>query len=187
MHGIVSLLDADHSRRVEEVWAVLEERLDLRGMSVMPFPHVSYQVAEHYDADLLEPILQSFATTTAPFDVVTTGLGIFTEGLHPLLYINVARNSRLNAMHAALWPQAAPVSAGIVGYYHPENWVPHITLSHGDLTRENMTDAMRLLDTWDFTWQLHIDNLALLYTDSDPKQDVVYYRFPLSGKQGLEP
>ena len=61
--------------------------------------------------------------------------------------------------------------------------MPHITLSHGDLTRDKMIDAMRLLHTWDFTWQLPIGNLALLYTDSDPRQDVLHYRFPLSGTQ----
>lgn len=183
MHGIVSLLDDDHCKRVEDVWAGLKGSLGLRGIYVTPFPHVSYHVAEHYDVELLEPILHEFAANTAPFDAVATGLGIFTTGLNPLLYINVTRSPRLSALNAALWPSMAAVSAGMVEYYHPERWVPHITLSHGDITRDDLGAAIRLLSQQDFTWRFSIDNIALLYDEEETQQDVVQYRFPLTGKR----
>jgi 2'-5' RNA ligase len=181
MHGIVSLLDEDHYKMVEDVWAGLEEALGVRGVYTTPFPHFSYHVAEHYDADLLEPLLRDFAAKTAPFEILTTGLGIFTEGLNPIIYVNVARSPLLSQINAALWSQMNNVSAGIVEYYHPEHWVPHITLGFGDITQENLAEAIHLLSRWNFTWQIPIDNIALLFNPIDTKQDHLHYRFALTG------
>jgi len=181
MHGIVSLLDEDHYKMVEDVWAGLREAVGLRGVYVTPFPHFSYHVAEHYDIGSLHPMLEEFAAKTAPFEVLTTGLGIFTDSLNPVLYVNVARSPQLSAIQAALWPQIAEASAGIVEYYHPQQWVPHITLGHGDITRENLSAAIKVLSHWDFVWQISVDNIALLFNPGDAKRDILQYRFPLTG------
>lgn len=181
MHGIVSLLDDDHYQMVEDVWRGLEETLGLRGVYVTPFPHFSYHVADHYDVEELEPILQEFAAQTAPFEVLTTGLGIFTGGIYPVIYANVARSPTLSAVNAALWSKVEAVSAGIVEYYHPEQWVPHVTLAHGDIRQEQLAEAIRVLSQWDFTWQIAVDNVALLYDRGEGKQDEVRLRFDLTG------
>ncbi|HSM56462.1 MAG TPA: 2'-5' RNA ligase family protein [Candidatus Sulfomarinibacteraceae bacterium] len=181
MHGIVSLLDKDHYKLVEDIWAGLENSLGLRGVYVTPFPHFSYHVADHYDVDLLESVLQDFAAETPSFEVLTTGLGIFTAGLSPVVYVNVARSPQVSRLNRRLWPLLAEVSTGIVQYYHPEQWVPHITLGHGDVTSENLADTIQILSRWDFTWQIPIDNVALLYSQGNGQQDVIRYRFPLSG------
>ncbi len=181
MHGIVSLLDEDHYRMVEDVWAGLEEALGVRGVYVTPYPHFSYHVADHYDLAQLEGILGEFAANTAPFEVMTTGLGIFTEGLNPVVYVNVARSPQLTAINARLWPLLEQASAGIVDYYHPNIWVPHITLGFGDITRQNLADTIRVLSGWDFTWQIHVDNIALLFNEADAKQDMLQLHFPLGG------
>lgn len=182
MHGIVSLLDKDHYQLVEEIWAGLDHDLGLRGVYVTPYPHFSYHVAEQYDLDALQPLLQQFAADTAPFRVLTTGLGVFTDGLNPVVYVNVARSPQLSALNAALWPLVAPASAGIVGYYHPDQWVPHITLAHGDVTRENLSTVVGALSRWDYTWSIPIDNLALLYNPTTAHRDLIQYRYSLTGK-----
>src|SRR5262249_51110304 len=51
--------------------------------------------AEQYEVAVVEPILRAFAAHTAPLEVVTTGLGIFTRGLQPVLYVTVARHPGL--------------------------------------------------------------------------------------------
>ena len=183
MHGIVSLLDEQHSKRVQDVWAILERRLGLRGIYATPYPHLSYHVAEHYEVDLLKPILRQVAANTPPFEVVTTGLGIFITGLNPLLYITVARSPRLSELNAALWPILSSFSAGIVEYYHPEQWVPHLTLSQGDITRDDLADAVRQLSQLDVTWRFAIDNIALLYDEEETRQDIIQYQFRLVGKR----
>src|SRR5262245_23644107 len=128
MHGIVSLLDHRHAAQVAAVWASLQDRLGLQGMDVPPFPHVSYHVAEQYEVALVEPILRSFATSTAPLEVVTTGLGILTSGLQPALYVTVARHPGLSALQAAFRPQCghqrvlSPRAVGAA--YHTASWQP---------------------------------------------------------------
>ena len=183
MHGIVSLLDDQHSRRVKDVWANLEKNLGLRGIYTMPYPHLSYHVAEHYEVALLEPVLREVAANTPRFEVVTTGLGIFMAGLNPSLTIHVARGPRLNELNATLWPVLSAFSAGIVAYYHPEQWAPHITLSHGDITRDDLADAVRQLSQMEQTWRCVIDNIALLYDDDETQEDKVQYQFPLGGNR----
>lgn len=181
MHGIVSLLDEDHYEMVEDIWAGLASSLGVRGIYTTPFPHFSYHVAEHYDLAAMETVLHDFAARTAPFDILTTGLGIFTEGLNPVIYVNVARSPTLSRLNAELWPLLTEASTGIAEYYHPHQWVPHITLAQGDVSRENLGDAIRILSTWDFTWQIHIDNIAVLFNAADARQDVLQFRLPLTG------
>ena len=181
MHGIVSLLDHSHAAQVTAVWARLQDQLGLQGMEIPPFPHVSYHVAEQYEVAVVEPILRAFATSTAPFEVVTTGLGIFTRGLQPVLYVTVARHPGLSALQAALWPTLAAFSVGINEYYHPEQWVPHITLHHGNLSAEVLAEAVRCLSHWNCTWRLCLDNLALLVDDGEPPQHRVQYQYSLTG------
>src|SRR5262244_4382554 len=181
MQGIISLLDEGHATRITAVWASLQDRLGLQGMDVPPFPHVSYHVAEQYEVGLLEPLVRACAAHTAPFEVETTGLGIFTTGLQPLLYLTVVRHPRLSALHAALWPTLAALSAGINEYYHPDQWVPHITLHHGNLSADALAEAVRCLSQWDFTWRLRLDNLTLLVGDGEIPQPHVQYQYPLTG------
>ena len=78
VNGIVSLLDDKHYELVENLWAELGREFGLKGIYITPFPHFSYQVAEHYEVELLESVLQRFALKSAKFKVKTTGLGIFT-------------------------------------------------------------------------------------------------------------
>ena len=181
MHGIVSLLDDDHYQMVEDVWRGLEETLGLRGIYVTPFPHFSYHVADHYDVEMMASILEEFAANTAPFEVLTTGLGIFTEGIYPIVYVNVARSPALSAINAALWSKVEAASAGIVEYYHPEQWVPHITLAHGDIRQDKLASAIEVLSQWDFNWQITVDNISLLYDEGEGKEDQLQFRFALTG------
>jgi 2'-5' RNA ligase len=181
MHGIVSLLDPSHATQVTAMWARLQDQLGLQGMDIPPFPHVSYHVAEQYKVAVVEPILRAFAAHTAPLEVVTTGLGIFTRGLQPVLYVTVARHPDLSALQAALWPTLAAFSAGINEYYHPAQWVPHITLHHGNLSADVLAEAVRCLSHWDCLWRLRLDNLTLLVGDGELPQHHVQAQYPLTG------
>ena len=134
MHGVVSLLEDIYYRQVEDLWAELEQEFGVRGVYVTPYPHFSYQIASHYDIEVLEPILRDFASGSSPFQINAGGLGIFT-GASPVLYIPVVRTRELNRFHTALWEEISQAGAGIVDYYTPENWMPHITIGFGDIKR----------------------------------------------------
>ena len=169
MHGVVSLLDDGHYRMVEELWAELAQRFGLRGIAHTPYPHFSYHLAESYDLALLEPVLRRFADNSGGFSIRTTGLGVFT-GPRPVLYVPVVRSTALTRFQRELWPELAKVAGGVVDYYHPENWIPHITLATEDLTRESLCAAMGWLADRSFNWEIKINNLALIHDTGDAQE-----------------
>lgn len=178
MHGVVSLLDSTHYQLVADLWAELKREFGVAGAYATPYPHFSYQVAADYNEASLEPILQRFALNHAPFQITTTGLGIFT-GSVPVLYIPVLRSQHLTQFHQALWPEISTAAAGIQDYYRTEFWMPHITLAMHDLNSDNLSRIVQRLSTRTFNWQIHIDNIALIY-DTGTKQEL-RCRYDLNG------
>jgi 2'-5' RNA ligase len=168
MHGVVSLLDDKHYATVENLWAEFRVKFGLYGVRATPFPHFSYHVAEHYDLDVLASSLKTVAETTSRFHIKTTGLGIFT-GASPVLYIPVVRNPELTELQRHLWSEVSKVATGGLTYYHPESWMPHITIAQGDIDHERLPDVVRLLSERDFSWDIDINNLAIIH-DSGTEQ-----------------
>jgi 2'-5' RNA ligase len=163
MHGVVSLLDDEHYTQVEEVWRELSDNFGVRGIYVTPYPHFTYQVAEEYDVRAVGTILHDLAARMRPFRVRTAGLGIFTLS-NPVLYIPVVRSPELNALHTEVWRAIAQTSASeVAAYYEPAQWVPHVTLAHGDINHEQLAEIVRLLSTRNFHWELTVNNLSLIY------------------------
>lgn len=172
MNGIVSLLDDQHAEMVETLWAELASRFGTKGIYATPFPHFSYQVAEHYEIDLLSSILARFASRCAKFRVKTTGLGVFT-GPRPVLFIPLVHSLTLTLFHRMLWQEISGVGTGLLGYYTAESWVPHITLALGDLHRENLADMMKFLSDREFNWEITVSNIAFIH-DTGVKQELSF-------------
>lgn len=170
MHGVVSLLNEEHYAMVEDLWAELETAFGVRSLYKTPFPHFSYHVASQYDLDLLEPVLRQAASESPKFNVRATGLGIFT-GPQPVLYVPVVRNGALTEFHRALWHSVEKASGGSVNYYHPDLWVPHITLGDGETAKEHLPEIVRYLSGRELTWEIEVNNLALIY-DAGASQEV---------------
>src|SRR5713226_8869485 len=169
MNAVVSILDKQHYQIVEDIWAKLERELAVRGVYSTPYPHFSYQVAQHYDVEQLELILQHFALNSTPFQVRTTGLGIFT-GPHPILYIPVVRSPELTQFHQMLWSEISKIGFGIQHYYYSELWIPHITIGIDDINTYNLPRIMRLLSERNLNWEIAINNIAFIY-ETGTKQE----------------
>jgi hypothetical protein len=65
MHGIVTLLDEINTINVQSLWQKLETECGLSGIKVTPIPHFSWQVAEDYELQSLEPFLRKIAYASA--------------------------------------------------------------------------------------------------------------------------
>jgi len=161
MHGVVSLLDDEHYALVEHLSDELETELGVRALYNTPLPHFSYHVAEGYDVDLLDSILRRLASGCTKFRVRTAGLGVFS-GDHPVLYVPVVRSPLLSALHQKLWWGLAVAGAGTVEYYHPERWMPHITLADGEVLKDHLPDIVRMLNARAFDWEIKVNNLSLI-------------------------
>jgi len=179
MHGIVSLLDNEHYQLVEDLWAELEREFSVHGVYITPYPHFSYHVAQHYDVDELESILKRITSNITTFQVRTGGLGIFT-GVSPVLYIPVVRSQELTELHQELWEVIPTADSGVQEYYHPDQWMPHITIGFSDMNKDNLSQIIPWLAERAFNWEITINNLALIY-DTGTKQELKA-RFDISNQ-----
>ena len=131
MNALVSLLNHDHTEEIRAIWWELESQFGVTNQYVKPFIHFSYHVvADEYDLDHLGPTLDDLGAKRAPFQVPTTGTGVFT-GSQPVIFIGVARTPELDALHQTLWDTCTPGFGVGLPYYAPEAWSPHVTLAQG--------------------------------------------------------
>ncbi|HEX6479147.1 MAG TPA: 2'-5' RNA ligase family protein [Ktedonobacteraceae bacterium] len=161
MEGIVSLLDVKHYHLVEDLWAELAREFGVRGVYITPYPHFSYHVAAHYDIESLTPIIDRITSNITTFQVRTSGLGIFT-GEAPIIYIPVVRSLELTQLHEALWEEISPTASGAQEYYHPTQWMPHITIGFGDINKGNLPPIVRWLNGRDFNWEITVNNITFI-------------------------
>jgi 2'-5' RNA ligase len=131
-----------------------------------PFPHFSWYIAERYNFDQLEEKLALIARETAPFNIRTAGLGMFT-GENPVVYINIVKDSQLLELHQHIWLETQSMGSGISPLYAPDQWMPHITLANRDVTDDNLPCIFSTLGGRAFTWQIRVDHFALGYQEND--------------------
>lgn len=165
VHGIVTLLDEAHYGMVEELWLEFERKFGVSWLSRrIPYPHISFHVAEEYRIAPVEAALSALAGETAPFKVKVAGLGIFTSA-EPVLVLNVVRSRELDSLQRRIWNAVDGMAAGVLAYYRPENWMPHITLAQGDLTDTRLPRLVGALMNRRFDWEIMINNVTLMYDD----------------------
>lgn len=166
MYGVTSLLDEKHDAAVRALWDEMAQKLGIRSEHDKPVPHFSYHVASGYNMDHLKETLAAFARRMKPFTVRTNGLGVFT-GESPTLFIPVIIDPGLLALHERLWEPITATAYESSDHYHPNNWLPHITLAgHTTTDHETLRDAIYLLSARDFNWEITIDNLTVIGSNS---------------------
>ncbi len=180
MHAIVSGLDAQHDRRVTQIWSLLRSGCGLSGMDRTPLPHFSWQISREYAFEALEPAIARVARGMSAFTVRTSGLGIFTGEADIVLYLALVRDAALSEMQAEIWHAGRPFGKGVSEHYAPQNWVPHITLGHADVDPEKLTCAVRHLSRERLHWEIAVDHLALVFqAEGMPAREIG--RFPFDG------
>ncbi len=182
-HGpeaVVSVLSGYHGEQVATLWAELRREFNVTGVYETPVPHISYHVAENYEADTLDDVLQDFARTWAPFHITTAGLGLFS-GPQPVLYIAVVRDAHLAALQEQIVRRLGPIAHGPICHYLPENWLPHITLTIGHVNHDMLAAITAYLCRRSLHWRIPIDNLAIICDNCGVRGVTVQYA--LRGKQ----
>jgi 2'-5' RNA ligase len=162
VNALVSLLDHDHAEEVRSIEWELESRFGVTSQYVKPFIHFSYHVvADEYDLDHLGPALDDLSASRAPFQVPTTGVGVFT-GSQPVIFVGVTRTPELDSLHQMLWDTCTPGFGVGLPYYAPEAWSPHVTIARGTRAGEHLPEILEYLGEHDLTWKLNVDNLAVI-------------------------
>jgi 2'-5' RNA ligase len=157
----VSLLPRDLDRFVREIWDELKTEFGFDSVFLTPFPHITYCIVEERKTKI-DPLIEAIASNTPPLIARTEYLGVFS-GEKPVIFIGLARNSRLASLHHALWTELCDSVDNRAIAYNEIHWIPHITVVFGDdLNRSNIGPVMERLAFKDFHHELTIDNLTIL-------------------------
>ena len=185
MIGIVSLLTGEAYLQVRDARRRLKERHGLLGAGEFS-PHVTYLLGESQGG--LENLIDRVGALAAeidPFTIRAQGLGIF-PGPAPVLYLPVPRSPRLAAVYQALYGTFAEAGVAIPLHYRPENWLPHVTLLHDELTRKTLPAVLADLPADHFDLSSPLTGFCLVerIEEGDPE---ITREFPFRGQDALGP
>ncbi|MCB2409073.1 2'-5' RNA ligase family protein [Hymenobacter lucidus] len=166
MLAITTLLTPLYAARINRIIKGLETEFGLDDVQATPDPHITYQLAGVRKLSMLKSVLREVARTTAPFEVHTTGLGVF-PGPNPVIYIPVLRTDALNQLHQRVIRATAPLCLRTDKFSGPECWLPHISLALHDTTPELLGPVLQYLNKQTFNLKLTLDNLAILRQEGD--------------------
>lgn len=166
-NGVVALFETDITSRVNDLWVLFERLLGHHPEALAPFAHLSFHGAERYKTAALATDLVRLASELEPITIYSSGLGIFT-GPAPVLYISVVRTPELSAFHETVWQLADKHAIETNPYYHPAQWVPHITLGHSGLQNGDLVTLVKAVHEQSFSWPIRITSLS--FTDDTPNQ-----------------
>ena len=162
MYGIVSIVEGPLGAQIEHAWTDLRAKHGPAATHGHNLPHLSYHVADDYDRPALEVLFARLAATQHPFDVPLGGLGTIAFQSARIVFVNVRRTPALSALHDALWDHASAGATGVINHYHPDTWMPHITLGDHPILLERFPDLARRLGGEPLPTHFRIDNLALI-------------------------
>jgi 2'-5' RNA ligase len=179
MHGLVSLLAQPYYQKVQKIWDELEQECGLEGIRVTPYPHFSWQIAADYNLQKLGEVMENIAANTAPFSVLTTGLGIFT-GPKPVIFVPLVKSTQLMNFHDLVWESVKLLGRDISPYYDPCSWTPHISLAYEDVNEFNISAVINKLVFETYNWEITVDNISLIY---EPEGEIgkLKYNFQFIG------
>lgn len=161
--ALVTVLDGPYGSEIRNLWNWFQVECGApNNLAANPIPHFSWQGAESYRSADLDEVVLRLAETTRPFTVRTSGIGLFT-GTSLVIYLGLVKNEPLANLHARLWEQTHGLSIHPNPYYHPDRWMPHITLAIDPLSDRSVTCMMRKVAFLAFDWEIPVDHFAVIH------------------------
>jgi 2'-5' RNA ligase len=165
MQGIVSLLDDASSEQYQQLLRQLRQELGVRLPATDFRPHFSYHISETYQQEQMLSMLEQIAWQMEPFTIQVSGLGIFT-GPKPIVYATIVRTRQLAKLQEPVWDLGMRFAFNPSEHYHPQQWVPHITLLDAAQFPFDLAFVVERLNKQPFAQQISVNNLTFLTADS---------------------
>ncbi len=164
MYAIVTVLDLFPKLNESNLLKDLTFDCGLGDAAQGPIPHFSWFGSDEIDLQGVQTCLNKFGRDNPPFEIVTTGLGIFT-GKQPVLYIPIVKTRKLLEYHESLWAEIRPYLIQSNPYYQPDRWMPHITLLYQNIMPGQISCSVDSFINYSFDLTFPVDHLAIAYTD----------------------
>jgi 2'-5' RNA ligase len=161
MYAIASLLDPNTEQEVRTLWQTFEDKCGLTGIKNLPLPHFTWMAADSCHFPTIEALLDETAKEMPSFQVRAAGIGVFT-GTLPVVYINLVKDPFLLDWHRSLWQKARPFLIVPSPFYHPDRWMPHITLAYQEVDPQQLGCAILDIAYQRMEFSFTVNNLALI-------------------------
>jgi 2'-5' RNA ligase len=161
---IASVLDPAQSGWNHEDWQFFDRLRFGHSFSTNGDLHFSWHVAGEYNTEKVLPLLQKMASELPPYEITTTGIGIFT-GPRPVLYLPVIKTKWMADLHTALWDALESHASQVSDYYCPNKWMPHITLIYEETDIEKVLRIAGLIMKTPLKLELNLNHFAMIYRD----------------------
>ena len=174
--GVVAVLDDEHTAIIKQLWADVAQKFGVRHIiDDNPFPHITFHVAEKYDFEDIKARLTELIQELSPFTVHTSGLGIFSPGNLPIIYLPVVRNVTLSRIHQQIFECVAPLASNGFDHYRPEVWMPHVSLVYKIPEQKLLLDILAFLSEQDFEWEMPIKTIAVIGDSLDSMRQQLHF------------
>jgi hypothetical protein len=169
-NALVGLLEPRVEDRVLALIDDLESRFGLVGIGAVPWPHVSFVVADGWDPAAVRDVLGREADAAGPVIVRAEPWSLFTgeSPLHPAIVRSVVRTAPLAALQARLLRVCDGDVQRVSPFVDAGLWNPHITVASRDLTPAHAGAVMSWLAAANPPpWTGRVDRLGLIEDRGD--------------------
>lgn len=155
-------------------WDEIERRCSASNLKRTTIPHFSWQTAEDYEFNPLREELANICSNVRPFEIHTSGLGIF-PGERRILFLIITKDRLLLDLHEMIWENTILYARQPNKLYSPENWIPHISLNLEALDECDFSCAINELTSKPLNFSFRIEQLGLLFLTMDSSGiDTIY-------------
>ena len=179
MPGVIALLPAPFSARVEQLWEAMERQFGVPRGYPGAIPHISFHIGNHDIETGAETVVERVANSTRPFNVFTAGLGTF-GGPTPVLHLMVARSPAAASLAERLERELAEAGfPSTDSYFTPDRWMPHVTIAHRNLEGLALGPLLEWLVKQPLAWEISLGSLSIARETETGAE--ILATFPLRG------
>lgn len=157
--GIVSNLEDEPYQLVKRYWNHFERKFDSVAIQAYSHPHFTFQFALTHNIKELKKTFEEVTLKIKPFPIEVDGVRRFDENA---IYLKVEKTTGLLKIHQLIHGFLKERCNGLLEYYTPELWVPHVTLAMEDLTKNNFEKAWAELKDSEIKFRQRLHNVCMV-------------------------
>jgi 2'-5' RNA ligase len=157
--GIVSNLQGEPYKLVKGFWNLFEKKFNSVAIQAYSHPHFTFQFARTHNVKELKKAFEKIALKIKSFPIEVDGIRRFDENA---IYLKVEKTAGLLKIHRLIHGFLEDRCHGLLEYYTPELWVPHVTLAMEDLTKDNFRKAWAELKDTKLKFKQIVHNICMV-------------------------